>query len=237
MTVKKNENGKVFGYVRISSSSQNMERQLTELENSGYVFDKIYKEIGSGSLDEERPKFIELQKMLRKGDWLIITSLDRLGRRVSNLNKLIEKLTRDGVQLISLREGFDFSTPTGKLLFNLLSSLAEYERQLILERQMLGIERAKRDGKYKGRKKIPLPEKEFFEECFWKYENSTRRNRYSITDFQEEVNQVYKNKRSSRRKGSLVLQVSKSTIARWVKLYREGNLYPTQTKYSEKKDG
>ena len=59
--LKRNKNGKVFGYVRFSSPSQNLERQLTDLENSGYSFDKIYEEVGSGSaLDSERPKFVEL---------------------------------------------------------------------------------------------------------------------------------------------------------------------------------
>ena len=172
--------------------------------------------------------------MLRKGDILIISSLDRLGRRVSSLNKLLEEFVEEGIHLVSLREGFDFSTARGKLLFNLLSTLAEYERQLMLERQAAGIARAKREGKYKGRKRLPLPEQSLFEECYNKFENSTRRRKYSLSDFYEEVNKSYKNKKNGKR-GSIEIQISKSTLQRWVNFYRGGKLYPTQKLSEEEK--
>ena len=236
MISSKNENGKIFGYARVSSSTQNIETQLLQLKNSGYIFDEIYEEIGSGAKDVERPKFVQLEKTLRKGDWLVVTGLDRLGRTTRGLYSLLEELEEEGVTLISLREGYNFSTPSGRLIFNLLSSLAEYERTLLLERQKLGIERAKGEGKYKGRKRTPLPEESYFVECFEKYEGSTRRNKYTLKNFHEDMNKLFKNKKNGR-KGTVEIQVSKSTLNKWIRLYRLGTLYPTQKKREMITDG
>jgi DNA invertase Pin-like site-specific DNA recombinase len=88
--------------------------------------------------------------------------------------------------LISLREDLDFSTLSGNLIFNVMASVAEYERNLIRERQLIGIEEAKKKGLYKGRKPVPVPDN--FQQCFEKYKNSTRAQKYTLKMFAQETN-------------------------------------------------
>lgn len=117
------------------------------METCGYEIDEFIEEIGSGRTNSERPMFLELQKQLRADDLVLVTSLDRLGRSLVELAPLIQEFKRRGITLISLRENYDFTSAQGELMFNLLTSLAGYERELILERQKLGVERAKLAGK------------------------------------------------------------------------------------------
>jgi DNA invertase Pin-like site-specific DNA recombinase len=88
---------------------------------------------------------------VRKGDVLIVTKLDRLARSVAHLCEITKKLKAKGVALRIMDSNIDTGTPTGKLMIHLLGSIAEFERDLMLERQRDGIAKAKRDGKYKGR--------------------------------------------------------------------------------------
>ncbi len=89
---------------------------------------------------------------IRKGDTLIVTKLDRLARSVKHLGEIIDQIKAKGADLRIMDLGFDTSTPTGELILNVLGSVAQFERQMMLERQREGIAKAKVEGKYKGRK-------------------------------------------------------------------------------------
>jgi DNA invertase Pin-like site-specific DNA recombinase len=112
---------------------------------------KIFREELSASSDSKRPELAKALEYLREGDVLVVTKLDRLARSVSDLVGITKDLKAKGVELRILALNLDTSTPTGKLMLNLLGSIAEFERELMLERQREGIAKAKADGKYKGR--------------------------------------------------------------------------------------
>ncbi|WP_371682014.1 recombinase family protein [Microvirga sp. 17 mud 1-3] len=88
----------------------------------------------------------------REGDTLAVTKLDRLARSVRHLGEIVERLEKNGVALRILNLGIDTNTPTGRLMLNLLGSIAQFEREIMLERQKEGVAKAKAEGKYKGRK-------------------------------------------------------------------------------------
>jgi DNA invertase Pin-like site-specific DNA recombinase len=98
-----------------------------------------------------RPQFDAAMTYVRKGDVLIVTKLDRLARSVAHLCEITKTLKAKGVALRILDSNIDTGTPTGKLMIHLLGSIAEFERELMLERQRDGIAKAKREGRYKGR--------------------------------------------------------------------------------------
>jgi DNA invertase Pin-like site-specific DNA recombinase len=100
----------------------------------------------------KRPKLEETIKFVPKGDTLVVTKLDRLARSVKDLTEIESELELKGVSLKILSLNIDTATPTGRLMINMLGSIAEFERELMLERQREGIAKAKAEGKYKGRK-------------------------------------------------------------------------------------
>ena len=100
----------------------------------------------------KRPKLEETIKFVRKGDTLVVTKLDRLARSVKDLTEIESELELKGVSLKILSLNIDTATPTGRLMFHMLGAIAEFERDLMLERQREGIAKAKAEGKYKGRK-------------------------------------------------------------------------------------
>ena len=125
-----------------------LEAQLRDLEAAGCT--KVFREELS-SVAAKRPQLEAALDWVREGDVLIVTKLDRLARSVADLVAITEALKRKGVGLRILAMNLDTSTPTGKLMVNLLGSIAEFERELMLERQREGIAKAKADGKYQGR--------------------------------------------------------------------------------------
>ena len=137
-------------YARISTTAQNIDSQLDELKSYGY--DEIYIDKASGK-NKERPKLDELLKSLRKGDQIIIYRLDRLGRSIQHLIELMTLFEKKGVSLVSLSENINTTTATGKLVFNLFASIADFERNLIIERTQIGLKAAKARGRVGGRKK------------------------------------------------------------------------------------
>jgi DNA invertase Pin-like site-specific DNA recombinase len=149
-----------IGYIRVSSESQNTARQ-EELFNH-LKMDKIFKEKVSGKNIKDRPELQKMMEYVREGDTVIVESISRFGRSLKDLLSLIEQLNAKGVQFKSLKEGdIDTTTPTGKLVFSIFSSLAEFERETIKQRQAEGIAIAKTNGKYKGRKFIEIDNTEF----------------------------------------------------------------------------
>lgn len=138
------------GYARTSTSDQKagLEAQIRDLENAGCT--KVFQEELS-SVSESRPQLGAAIEWVREGDVLVVTKLDRLARSVADLVAITEALRKKGVELRILSMNLDTTTPTGKLMLNLLGSIAEFERELMLERQREGIAKAKAEGKYQGR--------------------------------------------------------------------------------------
>jgi DNA invertase Pin-like site-specific DNA recombinase len=140
----------LVGYARASTVDQEagFQAQMEALAAAGC--ERIFSEQVSSVA--HRPQLEAALDYLRDGDVLVITKLDRLARSVAHLVTIEERLELKGVALRVLDQAIDTSTPTGRLMFNMLGSIAQFERELMLERQREGIARAKAEGKYKGRK-------------------------------------------------------------------------------------
>jgi len=137
------------GYARVSSQDQNLEVQIDELVNVGCL--KIFQEKISGA-DSERPELALMLDYVREGDVVVVCKLDRLARSTRHLLEIVELLESKGVALRILNISLDTSTATGKMMLTMLAAIATFEREMMLERQLDGIARAKAEGKYKGRK-------------------------------------------------------------------------------------
>ena len=144
-------NTQKIGYARVSTADQNLERQLDLLKN--YGVDHIFQEKMSGT-KRDRPELTKLLAHITEGDTVVIESLSRLGRSTKDLIELTELLQSKGVQLVSLKESIDTSTPTGKLLFTLMSALAQFERDVIADRTREGLKAARARGRLGGRPKV-----------------------------------------------------------------------------------
>ncbi|MND65097.1 DNA-invertase hin [compost metagenome] len=145
-----------FGYARVSTVEQNLDLQLSALRAVG-CHDVLTDEGISGS-DFTRPGLSKLLKRLRTGDTLTVWRLDRLGRSLFNLIKLVRELEERGVQFRSLSESIDTGTSGGRLLFHLLAAMAEFERSLVSERTRAGMAAARARGSRIGRKPAMSPE-------------------------------------------------------------------------------
>ena len=149
-----------IAYIRVSTEDQNTARQKEAFKD--LRIDKYYEEKVSGKNIKDRPELQKMMEYVREGDIVIVESISRFGRSLKDLLNLIEQLNEKGVQFKSLKEGdIDTTTPTGKLVFSIFSSLAEFERETIKQRQAEGIAIAKTNGKYKGRKFIEIDNTEF----------------------------------------------------------------------------
>lgn len=138
-----------IGYARVSSTGQNETAQVAILQANGA--EEIFVDKASGTTRQGRPKLDAAIRYARKGDALVVTRLDRLARSVVDLHSIARELTDKGVDLIATEQSLDTSTPQGRLMFNMLGAIAEFETDLRRERQLEGIEKAKADGKYNGR--------------------------------------------------------------------------------------
>lgn len=137
-----------IGYARTSTIDQNLNLQIDALEREGCL--RIFTE--QRSAIKERPELNNLLNNLREGDILVVWKLDRLGRSLSDLIRLLNTLKEKKVEFISIRDKVDTSTPSGRLFFNIFASLSEYERELIIERTNAGLEAARVRGRVGGRK-------------------------------------------------------------------------------------
>lgn len=135
-------------YVRVSSLEQNEARQVEALKS--YDIEKWFIEKITGK-DTNRPKYQECMEYVREGDTLYVSEWSRLSRSTMDLLNTINELNTKGVKVVSLKENFDTSTPQGKLILTVFAAIAEFERELILQRQAEGIALAKEKGVYKGR--------------------------------------------------------------------------------------
>ena len=141
----------VFGYARVSTEQQNLDRQLDALKK--YGVDIIYNEKMTGT-KRDRPELSKLLERITDGDTVVIESLSRLGRSTKDLIELTELFQSKGVHLVSLKEAIDTSTSTGKLLFTLMSAIAQFERDVIADRTREGLRSARARGRLGGRPKI-----------------------------------------------------------------------------------
>lgn len=139
----------LVGYARVSTVEQDagFEAQKRDLKAAGC--EKVFEEKVSSVA--KRDKLDAALEFVREGDVLIVKKLDRLARSVAHLCQIVAQLEAKGCALRILDINLDTSTPTGKLMLNLLGSIGQFEREIMLERQREGIAKAKDDGKYKGR--------------------------------------------------------------------------------------
>jgi DNA invertase Pin-like site-specific DNA recombinase len=141
----------IIGYARTSSFDQvaGLDAQVRDLLAVGV--EKVFSEQVSSVDRDRRVKLADALDFIREGDTLIVTKPDRLARSSAHLHELLERITAKGAALRVLSMGLDTSTPTGKLLLSVMGAVAEFEREVMLERQREGIARAKAEGKYRGR--------------------------------------------------------------------------------------
>lgn len=184
-------------YVRVSTIDQNEERQIEGLKK--YGIEKWFIEKISGK-DTNRPKLQSMLDFVREGDTIYIHDFSRLARNTKDLLEIVELLQRKNVILISNKEGIDSGTPSGKLMLTMIGAIAEFERQNLLEKQREGIEIAKKNGVYKGRKPIEIDEK--FKEYYVRYQH----REFSKVEFAKKIG------------------VSRSTLYRMIREYREYEL-------------
>ena len=186
-----------IAYIRVSSLTQNTDRQEEMFKSLN--IDKYFTEKVSGKNIKDRPQLKKLMEYVREGDTVIVESISRFGRSLSDLISLIKQLEEKGVQFKSLKEGdIDTTSATGKLVFNIFASLAEFERETIRERQAEGIAIAKEKGKFKGKQKKSVDEA-LFESLYKKWQN-------------KEITKTYMQKK---------LGLSLSTLDRRIREYRD----------------
>lgn len=141
------------GYVRCSTLEQNEARQVKMMEEQNT--ERVFIDKASGK-NTDRTAFKEMMSFVRSGDTVICESISRIARNTRDLLSIVSELTEKGVEFISLKEQIDTTTPQGRFMITVFGALAELERENILERQREGIEIAKAEGKYKGRKPIEV---------------------------------------------------------------------------------
>lgn len=152
----------IIGYARVSTKDQNLDAQIEALEAAGC--EKVYSEKISGK-SKQRPEFKRLQEHLRPEDIIVVTKLDRLARSLSDLVSIMAELNELGVGFKSLGESIDLTTPAGRMQMGLFAIVAEFERELIVQRTMDGLAHARTRGRVGGRRPAlnDLQQKELIE--------------------------------------------------------------------------
>jgi putative DNA-invertase from lambdoid prophage Rac len=145
---------RVFAYCRVSTADQHTDNQVMEIVQRGHNIDpkRVISETVSGSVPAmERKGFARLVDRLEGGDVLVITKLDRLGRNAMDVRATVEMLAAQGVQVHCLALGVDLTSAAGKMTMGVINAVAEFERDLLVERTQAGLRRAKAEGKALGR--------------------------------------------------------------------------------------
>jgi len=147
---------RVFAYCRVSTVDQNTQNQIIEIKTAGFAIEthRLIEENISGSVAaKQRPGFIKLIDRMEQGDVLVVTKLDRLGRNAMDVRATVEQLASSGVRVHCLAlGGVDLTSPAGKMTMQVIAAVAEFERDLLIERTQSGILRAKAAGKRFGRR-------------------------------------------------------------------------------------
>ena len=157
-----------IGYIRVSTTHQHTDRQEDKMEDMNV--EKVFMESVSGK-DRRRPKLKEMLDFVQEGDVVVVHELSRLGRSVVDLYDIAKELKDKGVGLESLKENIDLSCATGNLTFGILAVMAQFERELLLERQREGIAAAKARGKTWGAKKQYGTNERLTHDVFSQYHN------------------------------------------------------------------
>lgn len=152
---------RTFAYARVSTTDQTTENQLMEIRAAGYIVEphRIIAETVSGSVCAElRKGFSKLIERMERGDELIVTKLDRLGRNAIDVASTVERLAANGIAVVCLQLGkMDLTSAAGKMTMGVLVVVAQFERDLLIERTHAGLARARKEGKTLGRKPILSP--------------------------------------------------------------------------------
>jgi DNA invertase Pin-like site-specific DNA recombinase len=188
----------LIGYARVSTEKQDLSPQLNILQSIGC--EKIFQDIVSGT-KEGRPGLTDALQFMREGDVFVVWRLDRVGRSVSHLISFIQELQAKKVEFRSLKESIDTTTSIGMFFFHVFGALAQFERDLIIERTKAGLEAARLQGRVGGRKKV-LDQKKIR-----KIEELHKKN-MSISEI------------------SRLLKISRSTIYNYAYKYNEIKLTP-----------
>lgn len=148
---------KKIGYARVSTVGQQLDYQIDLLKKEGC--ERIYTDKSSGS-NLQRVELVKMLDFVRQDDEIVITSMSRISRNVKDLLDLVALLENKGVSLVILDQSLDTKTANGKLMLNILASIYQFQREIMLEKQALGIEIAKNNGRYKGRFASAMSQKE-----------------------------------------------------------------------------
>lgn len=148
--------GQLLGYARVSTLDQDPALQTDALDAAGCF--RVWTDKASGKLDK-RPQLDRVLDQLRPGDTLVVWRLDRLGRSMKHLIAVVSDLEERGIGFRSLTENIDTTTAAGKLIFHIFGALAEFERELIVERTQAGLAAARARGRKGGRRTVMTPEK------------------------------------------------------------------------------
>lgn len=168
-----------IGYARVSTKEQKLDSQFDELTQ--YGCEKIFTDVASG-VKQNRQGLANLMHFARPKDCIVVVRLDRFGRSLKELITLMNSLNEKSIGLISLSENINTTNATGKLIFNIFASLADFERNLIIERTKAGLESARARGRLGGRKKV-LDEKDI-EQLIALYESK----QFSIVEIAKRFN-------------------------------------------------
>lgn len=144
----------LIGYARVSTSDQDLALQRDALLAAGVDASRIYSETASGARGTVRPAMAASFKALRKGDTLVVWKLDRLGRSLEELVQTVQRIEAKGANLRILTMAIDTSTPGGRFIFHIFAALAEFERELIVERTNAGLAAARARGRVGGRARV-----------------------------------------------------------------------------------
>ena len=147
----------IIGYARVSTTDQNLDSQLDALGDAGA--EKIFQEKISGK-SRQRPELERLLEHLRADDVVVVTKYDRLARSLRDLIEIVDQIRAAGAGFRSIGEDIDTTSPTGRLFFHIFGSIAEFERERIVERTREGLASARRRGRVGGRPRALTPEQE-----------------------------------------------------------------------------
>jgi len=146
---------RTFSYCRVSTVDQTTENQIQEIQGAGFAIEpnRVIEETVSGSVPaSERKGFIKLLERMESGDVLVVTKLDRLGRNAMDVRSTVELLSSKGIRVHCLAlGGVDLTSPAGKMTMSVIAAVAEFERDLLIERTQAGLSRARAEGKTLGR--------------------------------------------------------------------------------------